>query len=213
MTWPSGNVIDFYSVAVHELAHALGFGEKSDQALTAWETHVSGSSFFGQNAYNLYGGPVPLYTENQDLAHWAQGTSSVVYGTSLAQETAMDPDLANGTRRRFTELDAAAMKDLGWSVIALPALYGDYNNNGVVDAADYVIWRKSNGQNVTIPNDSTPGTVRLADYTVWRTNFGKTPFGGAGAGAVAVVPEPGSAALVLAGCIAVGFARRRRCRS
>ena len=31
---------------------------------------------------------------------------------------------------------------------------GDYNNDGIVDAADYVVWRKANGQNVTLPNDS-----------------------------------------------------------
>jgi hypothetical protein len=51
---------------------------------------------------------------------------------------------------------------------------GDYNNNGVVDAADYAVWRKSLNQNVTLPNDSTPGTVTQADFDVWRANFGAT---------------------------------------
>ena len=77
-----------------------------------------------------------------DRAHWANGTQSVVYGGSTAQEAAMDPDLQNGTRKRFTELDAAAMKDIGWEVDRRCAgLDGDYNNNGIVDAADYVVWR------------------------------------------------------------------------
>ena len=78
------------------------------------------------------------------MAHWANSTMSVVYGGSTAQEAAMDPDLQNGTRKRFTALDAAALKDIGWEVIAPPpptAIDGDYNNNGIVDAADYVVWR------------------------------------------------------------------------
>jgi hypothetical protein len=96
------------------------------------------------------------------------------------------------------------------------SLTGDYNNNNIVDAADYVLWRKNNGLNVTLPNDSTPGSVGPADYTVWRANFGRTggptgpgtltpgfiryvtSFSGAGA---AVVPEPGTILLV-----GIGFA-------
>ncbi len=51
---------------------------------------------------------------------------------------------------------------------------GDYNNNTVVDAADYSVWRNYLGQPVSIPNDITPGTVTQPDYDVWRGNFGKT---------------------------------------
>jgi autotransporter-associated beta strand protein len=69
-----------------------------------------------------------------------------------------------------------------------PSLTGDYNGNGVVDAADYVTWRQNLDQAVTLPNDSSPGTVTQADYTVWRTNFGRTA--GGGAAVAASVPEP-----------------------
>jgi hypothetical protein len=49
---------------------------------------------------------------------------------------------------------------------------GDYNDNGRVDAADYVLWRKGG----SLKNEGdTPGTVNAADYTVWRTNFGDAP--------------------------------------
>ncbi len=47
-------------------------------------------------------------------------------------------------------------------------LTGDYNGNGEVDAADYVLWR--NGGPLQNEGD-TPGTVNDADYTVWRANF------------------------------------------
>ena len=58
--------------------------------------------------------------------------------------------------------------------ITAPGPNGDYNGNGVVDAADYTIWRDHLGQSVTLPNDSTPGTVTAADYDVWKANFGLT---------------------------------------
>jgi hypothetical protein len=86
---------------------------------------------------------------------------------------------------------------------------GDYNNNGVVDAADYVVWRNTLGQSVTLPNDSTPGTVTAADYNVWKSRFGA----GAGAGSElssGAVPEPGSILLMISGVmIACGSCGRR----
>jgi hypothetical protein len=110
---PSGNVNDFYSVAIHELAHSLGFGSSSE-----WQALVNGSNFVGVNATAQNGGnAVPL---SGDLAHWLAGTTSVVYGTSISQEASMDPDLQNGTRKQLTALDAAGLKDIGWSLGPVP---------------------------------------------------------------------------------------------
>ena len=41
-TNPTGGKVDFYSVALHELAHALGFG-----ATNEWDSLVSGTTFIG----------------------------------------------------------------------------------------------------------------------------------------------------------------------
>ncbi len=81
------------------------------------------------------------------------------------------------------------------AVVAAPGLAGDYNNNGVVDAGDFVVWRNNLGQSVTLPNDTTPGSVAQADYNVWRTNFGKVAGSGMG-GAAALVPEPVSLSML-----------------
>lgn len=72
-------------------------------------------------------------------------------------------------------------------------LAGDYNVNGVVDSADFVLWRKTLGQsgaNLAAdgsgPTPGTPnGVVDQADYTFWRSNFGAigVPKGGLGSGA------------------------------
>jgi hypothetical protein len=90
------------------------------------------------------------------------------------------------------------------------AVPGDYNGNGEVDAADYVVWRKNNG----LMGGATPeqgdgtgdGNVTVDDYNFWRTNFGN----GAGTGALVgtnaplqAVPEPTSLLLSALGAIAI----------
>jgi hypothetical protein len=78
-------------------------------------------------------------------------------------------------------------------------LTGDYNNDGLVDAADYSVWRDGGPlQNET----ASIGVVDAADYTAWRTNYGAT------AAAVGVaVPEPAGALLLVA---LAGLASRGR---
>ena len=65
---------------------------------------------------------------------------------------------------------------------------GDYNQNGVADAADYVLWRKTQGAVGVTPytgaDGSGNGSVGLEDHTFWRTHFGLiVPVAGAGSGA------------------------------
>jgi hypothetical protein len=50
---------------------------------------------------------------------------------------------------------------------------GDYNNNGIVDTADYTVWRDNLNTAATLPNDPTPG-VDQDDYDVWKSNFGES---------------------------------------
>ncbi len=71
-------------------------------------------------------------------------------------------------------------------------LAGDYNNNGIVDAADYVLWRNGG----PLQNDPTPG-VQPADYDVWRAHFGQTAGSGSGVEFSAAVPEPSIIAMAL----------------
>ncbi|MCA9186776.1 MAG: hypothetical protein KDA99_14215, partial [Planctomycetales bacterium] len=79
------------------------------------------------------------------------------------------------------------------------ALPGDYNQNGIVDAADYTIWKDNFGSSNNLSADGNGnGVIDAADYTVWKDNFGTTQ---AAVGPSWLVPEPNSLQL-LARCLA-----------
>ncbi len=108
---------------------------------------------------------------------------------------------------------------LDWNVIygtnsvllsVAPSLLGDYNANGVVDTADYVVWRKTLrllGAGLAADGNNN-GEIDNGDYDVWRTYFGQTADGGFGATANATVPEPGTLMLII--LAAAGVSPRRR---
>lgn len=83
---------------------------------------------------------------------------------------------------------------------------GDYNENGTVDAADFVVWR--NGP-ATLPNEgASPGVVNQADYDFWRARFGATS--GQGAALATAVPEPAAALMAMLACYTIASCWRRR---
>lgn len=100
---------------------------------------------------------------------------------------------------------AIAAGDIG---PAITPVEGDYNNDGVVDAADYTVWRDNLGGS-GLPNDPTPDTINEADYDLWAANYGAVA---AAAGSGQGVPEPGAVSLGLLALGAAGInAHRRRC--
>jgi hypothetical protein len=78
---------------------------------------------------------------------------------------------------------------------------GDFNNDGIVNTGDYIVWRTGLGT-----------TYTASDFDVWRAHFGMALSGlGSGSGAssaMAAVPEPQSLALLCIAIIAVfGYLR------
>jgi hypothetical protein len=64
--------------------------------------------------------------------------------------------------------------DIGAFEAQPDALLGDYNVDGVVDTADYLVWRKAKGSTTDLHADGNgDGIVDDADYSVWRVNFGE----------------------------------------
>jgi hypothetical protein len=86
-------------------------------------------------------------------------------------------------------------------------LDGDYNGDGAVDGADYVLWRRAFENSTALPRDTTPESVSQADYELWRANYGQPAATGSRQDA-ATVPEPASVVMGLV--VAMIFATLER---
>lgn len=104
----------------------------------------------------------------------------------------------------------------------IPALLGDYNQNNVIDAADYTVWRDLMTTGGTLPNDPTPGSITESDFTYWRDHFGDSLTPGSGASSdlpvslltdaagPSTVPEPSTSILLAIALPVLAAGRRRR---
>jgi hypothetical protein len=138
------------------------------------------SSFMGSTTVAANGGQVPL---------------------GSLYNPAGDEDLTG----RFTTLDGLVNLLEVEFVTLEGGLDGDYNNDGVVDAVDYTVWR-NNLNDLTeadINNNGDGGGVGASDYTFWKQRYGNTS-PGSGGGGITPVPEPASWLLgMMAGVAAV----------
>jgi aryl-phospho-beta-D-glucosidase BglC (GH1 family) len=87
---------------------------------------------------------------------------------------------------------------------------GDYNGDGIVDAADYTVWRNTLGLGVdpvgSGADGNANGEIDDGDYLFWKEHYGDVipP----GSGGLAIVPEPAGIFIAL-GWLLPLFARRR----
>lgn len=150
---------------------------------TNWETAYGG---MGSLASNIVGANAVLFLELDDIyldirfTSWGQGAAS---GGAFAYLRAAPPALE-------------------------PT--GDYNENLVVDAADYTLWRDTLGQLVASPGDGADGNrsgaIDAGDYDHWKARFGNV----IPAGSSFAIPEPAASALLAVAVLAAAICRGRR---
>ena len=168
-----GNIFDFTSFTAKLLANTAGAGG-------TWEV-------------------VPFLNGQEVLPNPVTFDATGYYGSTFSYNTSPNPW---GSTAQLTGYDKYsidlyvdfALIGLTFEGAPIPGPPGDYNNDLVVNAADYVVWRKTDGT--------------AANYDTWRANFGQTAGSGAGAATNAAVPEP--ATLVLLMFAATGWCLRRR---
>ncbi|RIK81718.1 MAG: hypothetical protein DCC67_07950 [Planctomycetota bacterium] len=182
---PIAGAYDFYTVAVHELAHLLGFGTS-----TAYWADVTGSQFDGAAARQLYQNPVPL--SGQPPQHFDFGVTSPPF-LGVQPQPSLGRTIPLGQRKLFTPLDYAAMADIGWSVPPeLLELPGDVDEDHDVDGADFLAWQQGLGGAGGAPGDVN-GDLAVDYYDGWliRHYLGASGYDASPlAVASAAVPEP-----------------------
>jgi T5SS/PEP-CTERM-associated repeat protein len=120
------------------------------------------------------------------------GTTSGTF-TSVALPSLL-PGLAWDTSQLYT---------MGVIGVVSAGVSGDYNGNGIVDAADYTVWRDHLGQNFALQNrdPGASGPIGAADYDYWVSHFGN--HAGSGAIGAAGVPESASLVLLISGTVMI----------
>lgn len=204
-TVPAGKN-DFYTVALHEILHTLGIGSSA-----TWTSMVSGSNWSGSEVAALAGGGGVI---NGDEAHIASGVQSTRISDGVSQTALMTDSITLGTRKKLTALDLAFLRDIGWETIDPVAAGsdGDYNGNGIVDAADYTVWLDSLGGSVAAgsgADGNSNGIIDQADYQFWKNRFGDVT----GTATGTLVPESSTIVLMFLGLAAFSARPRTGCFS
>ncbi len=94
--------------------------------------------------------------------------------------------------------------------VAAPANNADFNNDGIVDGADFLIWQRGFNSGSTLATGDANGDLAVngLDLEIWKTQFGTDPT--PAVGAIGAVPEPATFALAGMALVAGLAAVRRR---
>ncbi|MFT4638338.1 MAG: hypothetical protein ACI8T1_001658 [Verrucomicrobiales bacterium] len=99
---------DFYSVALHEVLHAVGVGTSE-----SWDALVSGTDWTGSEVNALTGSGTGIVDAGG--GHFAEGLMSTRISDGVAQQVLMDPSITLGTRKYLTVLDVTALHEIGFT--------------------------------------------------------------------------------------------------
>jgi T5SS/PEP-CTERM-associated repeat protein len=199
-------------------------GNYTQEAAGAMQIEIGGTMANTQydvvdiSGFATLGGELQLSLINGFLPTALQ-TFTVIYSSGI---TGAFSNVANGQRIGVADgsgsfvvnygtgsaFDSTQVTLSGFQAVALP---GDYNHNGIVDAADYTVWRDSLGSTGAglAADGNINGVIDAGDYAVWKSHFGAHAGSGAGGSANAAVPEPATLLMFLAGILMPAGSTRR----
>jgi formylglycine-generating enzyme required for sulfatase activity len=159
--------------------YAAGFTQEESYPMT-----TVGAYTLSQSAYGTYDQAGNLWEWTETYGANSNGTTNT--SLRVRRGGAYDSD-ASTLNASYRESLASGLENeqTGFRLATIPTpagIPGDYNGNNIVDAQDYVLWRKSPG---TYGGDP-------AGYNAWRAHFGQTPASGTSAMGLtpSSVPEP-----------------------
>jgi mannan endo-1,4-beta-mannosidase len=212
--YPGDEVVDMVGLDVYTDPAASMNGQWHDVL-----AHYNGRKMIALSETGTLSNPAALDTWGIDWSYFAPWTWDFIRDQYITQRGYTEAQLQSLLQDLLNDGDIIALGELPllpWSNAA--PIAGDYNRDGAVDAADYVVWRNRLGQSgsgLTADGDFS-GQVDGGDYNIWRTNFGQT----AGSSSLtdtpdspANVPEPASvvllAEIVLVSLLRGDYSRRR----
>ncbi len=146
------------------------------------------------------GAPAPSLGDMFDIFDFASASG--------AFDTLDLPGLASGLAWKSSDLLTS-----GILAVVADGVIGDYNQDGIVDAADYTVWRNNlGGDGSVLPNrdPANSGVVSTDDYDSWRSHYGEISGTGSLLGSSSAVPEPAALWLALLAICGVPLVRRHR---
>jgi hypothetical protein len=220
-SWVQSSLVEFYGLWNSRVEVATDVGGENEN----WQSDGWGG-FWEANADNSgveYSGDALNTNQRETMFDFTYGDPFVVGGWLQTYLFLANPELVPGSMEATLDLSNSAhwagIREL-FDASGLPVtgavlrsrsgidwlnlgLEPDYNQNGVVDAADYAVWRKGLGTSYT-----------QNDYNVWRAQFGQTTESGATGfeSANTAVPEPTTPAMLVMTIMLI-FARQRARKS